>query len=89
MSTWKILFFCWLLANIIYSVIASFSRVLYFRQTTSSLSLPEIKVSNGEASLKDRGFVFIGSFIGGIFAPQVYLLAFIFVVLTILIIKFV
>ncbi len=65
MSTWKILFFCWFLANMIFALIASFSRVLYVGQTRSSLSLHERKVRDGEASLKDRGFVFMGSFIGG------------------------
>jgi len=74
-NTLIVLFSCWFVVNVTMALMASFSKRWYSHRNLSSLGMIEIKIMDGDATLKDRIMCFGFNMMGGIVAPPIYALA--------------
>lgn len=71
-------FIAWLVFAFIYSVLAAFTRIFYFRKSVTQLNSYEYKINRGQASIFDRATFFVYNLLACLIFPPIYILALVF-----------
>ena len=74
-SFFELFFLAVVVCAIIYSFVASWTRILYRSKSWGQLSANELKVKQGTATLENRVDLFVRTFFTSFFTYQVYLFA--------------
>ena len=72
---WELFFVAFLISALLYSFLASWTRLLYRGKSWGQLSANELKVKQGTATIENRIDLFVRTFFLSLFTYQIYLVA--------------